>query len=168
MKTWSCAERRLHSNFIARFPPLRRGVRGGGPGGTLAWYSVRVRLDPSGAPAEGQGPPLRSKVLVMPCSPPLTPPSQGGEKDRAIAANSDCANQKRASRNRPATTFNRVVSSAPTAPPFARGGNGNADTFREVRQYRWRLAGMLPVITLLALTVVLFGAVRQSVIVDRR
>ena len=44
--------------------------RGRDPGGTLAWYVVRVRLNPAEEPAEGQGPPLRSKVLVMPCSPP--------------------------------------------------------------------------------------------------
>ena len=55
-------------------PPCEGGVRGGGPGGMLAWYAVAGRPDP------GETPP-RPKVLVMPCPPPLTPPSQGGEKD---------------------------------------------------------------------------------------
>jgi hypothetical protein len=58
------------------------GARGGDPGGTLAWYAVRVRLNPAGEPAEVQGPPLRSKVLVMPCSPPL-PSFARGERDRS-------------------------------------------------------------------------------------
>ena len=106
-------------------PPCEGGVRGGGPGGTLAWCAVRVRLETAGAPAEGKASPLRSKVLVMPCSPPLTPrglplpssppigeeSSQGGEKDRSIATNSDHAQQKHASRSRPCSTVNTDSSS---------------------------------------------------------
>ena len=67
-------------------PPCEGGVRGGGPGGILAWSAVPGRLDPAGGPGEGEGPPLRSKVLVMPCSPPLPPPfARGGNGSLARA-----------------------------------------------------------------------------------
>ena len=111
-------DRRVHPDSLLSVSPLFElsspiggeegrgsplGVRGGGPRGTKDWYAVPGRLDPAGAPAEGQDPPLRSKVLVMPCSPPLTPrglplpssppigeeSSQGGERDRSLAAKSE-------------------------------------------------------------------------------
>ncbi len=112
---------RVHRRFVARLPPCEGGVRGGGPGGTRACYAVPGRLGQAGVPAEGQGPPLRSKVLVMPCSPPLTPPSQGGERDRSLAADSDRAQQKHASRNRPSSAINTDFSTPQPSPPFARG-----------------------------------------------
>ena len=79
VKSSSCTGLEFIPVSLRVSPPCEGGVRGGGPGGTSAWYAVPGRLGQAGAPAEGQGPSLRSKVLVMPCSPPLTPPSQGGE-----------------------------------------------------------------------------------------
>jgi glycosyltransferase involved in cell wall biosynthesis len=43
-------------------------------------------------------------------SPPLTHHSQGGERARSLALSIDRAHQKHGSRNRPASTINRVVS----------------------------------------------------------
>ncbi len=62
------------------FPPLRRGGQGGGPGVTNIFTGRGAGFGgwPPLGPAELEG----VQVSVMPCPPPLTPPSQGGEKDR--------------------------------------------------------------------------------------
>jgi hypothetical protein len=52
-------------------PPCEEGIRGGGPGGTMAWYAGPELLGLAELPAW-------PSMFVMPCPPPLTPPSQGG------------------------------------------------------------------------------------------
>jgi hypothetical protein len=53
-------------------PPCEGGVRGGGPGETMAWYAGPELLDRAELPAW-------PSMFVMPCPPPLAPPSQGGK-----------------------------------------------------------------------------------------
>ncbi len=61
----------INTDSTASFPLFAKGgLGGGGPGGTPARYAVRVLLDPAGARAEGQGPPLRSKCWLCPVHPP--------------------------------------------------------------------------------------------------
>jgi len=73
-------------------PPCEGGVRGGGPGGTRAWYAVPGRLDPAELPP-------RPRVLVMPCSPPLTPPfARGGKGSLARAVIRSRATKTRVSK----------------------------------------------------------------------
>ncbi len=55
------------------FSPLAKGGLGGGPGGTMAWYAGPELLGLAELPAW-------PSMLVMPCPPPLTPPSQGGKR----------------------------------------------------------------------------------------
>ncbi len=108
-----CLRRRSHSephyrarysDFTARFPPLRRGGQGGWTGhNEHAWPSRQFR--------EAQQ--LRTRVprpSVPPGPPPLTPPSQGGEKCCAeIGMNSELVQSCR-------------FITPPPRPPFARRG----------------------------------------------
>jgi len=81
----------VHPDSVARFsPPCEGGVRGGGPGGTRAWYAVPGRLDPAESPP-------RPKVLVMPCSPPL-PFARGGKGSLARAVIRSRATKTRVSK----------------------------------------------------------------------
>jgi dipeptidyl aminopeptidase/acylaminoacyl peptidase len=78
-ESWPCTSFLFIPISLRAFSPpceggVGGGVGGGGPGATSAWYAVPGRLDPAETLP-------RQKVLVMPCSPPLTPPSQGGVRD---------------------------------------------------------------------------------------
>ena len=59
-------------------PPCEGGVRGGGPGGIVALYAGPELLGLAELPAW-------PSMFVMPCPPPLTPPSQVGERARQLA-----------------------------------------------------------------------------------
>ena len=73
----SLANGRLGTSERLLFPPCEGGVRGGGPGGTGASYAVPGRPDPAETPP-------RPRLMVMPCSPPLTPPFARGGKDSLV------------------------------------------------------------------------------------
>ncbi len=67
-------------------PPCEGGVRGGGQGITSHFDRSRgPRSSAGGRLAETSRPATAYQAMVPPGPPPLTPPSQGGEKDRSIA-----------------------------------------------------------------------------------
>ena len=70
-------ERAVRHERALLSPPCEGGVRGGGPGGTGASYAVPGRPDPAETPP-------RPRLMVMPCSPPLTPPFARGGKDSLV------------------------------------------------------------------------------------
>ena len=72
------ARERILPHASDPFPPLAKG----GSGGVVpAKPEPGTRFWGGGARREGQGPPLRSRVLVMPCSPPLPPLRKGGTRN---------------------------------------------------------------------------------------
>src|SRR5208282_2794439 len=97
VKGWSCISCVFIPISLRYFPPLRRGARGGGPGTTS--HKVFPMLSPSQSfripLARREESFLISKAIA---SPPLTPPSQGGERDRSLATSFHRAQQKHASR----------------------------------------------------------------------
>ena len=85
---------RTSSEFLPvslRFPPLAKG----GLGGVVPAEPGQVRGFGSAGPAEIRRTP---RLVVMPCSPPLTPPSQGGETGRSLAPAFDRATESRVSK----------------------------------------------------------------------
>src|SRR5271157_4114702 len=103
VKGWSCISCVFIPISLRYFPPLRRGARGGGPGTTS--HKVFPMLSPSQSfripLARREESFLISKAIA---SPPLTPPSQGGERDRSLATSFHRAQQKHASRYRPSSS----------------------------------------------------------------
>jgi len=113
---------RAHHDSVARiFPPFARGGQGG-----WSRHDQPPGL-PMLSPSQSFCIPLTRReesvsISKAPAPPPLTPPSQGGERDRSLAPSFDCAPQKHASRNRPSSTVNTNFSPVPPDPPSERGG----------------------------------------------
>ena len=58
------------SQFRCVSPPCKGGVRGGGPGGTRAWYAVPGRLDLRGHPPKGRVRRFGRRCWLCPVHPP--------------------------------------------------------------------------------------------------
>ncbi len=86
----------------------------------MAWYAGPEPLGLAELPAW-------PSTFAMPCPPPLTPPSQGGERNRSLAPAFNRTQQKRGSRNGPLSTFNRVLSTHQSDTPA--GGSAHRPRF---------------------------------------
>ena len=68
MKSRPCTSLAFIPISLRLSPPCEGGVRGGGPGGTRAWYAVPGRLDPAESPASAEG---VGYALFTPPDPPF-------------------------------------------------------------------------------------------------
>ena len=102
---------RFHPDFVAPFPPLAKGGSGGVvPAGLATRSSHALSLSVLSHPSREP----RRIVFAFQGSriTPPAPPSQGGERDRSLAASFHRAQQKHASRNRPSNSVNTNFSPA--------------------------------------------------------
>src|SRR5271157_247596 len=115
VKRWSCTSCTFIPISMRRFPPLAKGGLGGwsrhdqSQGLAMLSPSQSFRIPLAGREES-------FSISKAPTSPPLTPPSQGGERDRSLATSFHRAQQKHASRNRPFSSVNTNFSPASTLP----------------------------------------------------
>ncbi len=81
-KRWSCTGLEFIADSMRVSPPCEGGVRGGGPGGTLAWYAVPQSLAPAENTASDEA---AGYALPTPPDPPFARGGKGGLARAAIA-----------------------------------------------------------------------------------
>ena len=69
-KRWSCTGLEFIADSLRILPPCEGGVRGGGPGGTRAWYAVPGRLGQAGDPSKARVHRFGRRCWLCPVHPP--------------------------------------------------------------------------------------------------